>query len=202
MEILVTSIIAFTSTNIDDIFILTLFYGNKKFKGGEILAGQFLGIISLITISLIGSIAGLFIDPAYIGLLGIIPIYLGTRGILGLINNKTKSEQTNNQDKDEGKNHVLTVAGVTFANGGDNVGIYIPLFAALTWTNKITMVTIFLIMTFLWCLTAKYLTKHPYVAKAIDKYGHFVTPFVFVLLGLFIFYESGTIALLTQFLRG
>jgi cadmium resistance protein CadD (predicted permease) len=103
MEILVTSIIAFTSTNIDDIFILTLFYGNKKFKGGEILAGQFLGIISLITISLIGSIAGLFINPAYIGLLGLIPIYLGTRGILGLINNKTKVNRPTTRTRTKGK---------------------------------------------------------------------------------------------------
>jgi len=198
MEILVASVIAFLSTNIDDIFILTLYYGNKIFKDGEILAGQFLGIISLVTISLIGSLVGLFIDPAYIGLLGLIPIYLGARGIFGLIYNKTKSEQPDNQGADEGKNHVLTVAGVTFANGGDNIGIYIPLFATLSWTNKITMVTIFLVMTFLWCLIAKYLTKHPYVAKALDKYGHLVTPFVLVLLGLFILYESGALRLLTK----
>ncbi|HMG89879.1 MAG TPA: cadmium resistance transporter, partial [Chryseolinea sp.] len=178
--------------------ILTLFYGNKTFKDGEILGGQLLGISSLITVSLIGSLAGLFIDPAYIGLLGLIPIYLGARGILGLINAKTKSEQPDNHPKGKGKNHVMTVAGVTFANGGDNIGIYTPLFAALTWTNKITMITIFLVMTFLWCLAAKYLTKHPFVAKAVDKYGHLVTPFVLVLLGLYILYESGTLGLLTE----
>jgi cadmium resistance protein CadD (predicted permease) len=198
MEILITSVIAFASTNIDDIFILTLFYGNNKFKGGEILAGQLLGIISLIAISLIGSLAGLFIDPAYIGLLGLIPIYLGARGILGLIKTKTESEQPVNHTNDRRKNQVLTVAGVTIANGGDNIGIYTPLFAALTWTDKITMVTIFLIMTFLWCLTAKYLTKHPFVARAVDKYGHLVTPFVLVLLGLYILYESGSLSLFTK----
>ena len=198
MEILITSIIAFASTNIDDIFILTLFYGNKKFKDGEILGGQLLGIISLITVSLIGSLAGLFIDPAYIGLLGLIPMYLGARGILGLISAKIKGEERDNQPKSKGKNRVLAVAGVTFANGGDNIGIYTPLFAALTWANKIVMVTIFLAMTFLWCLAAQYLTKHPIVAKAVDKYGHLVTPFVLVLLGLYILYESGTLVLLTK----
>lgn len=192
MEIVITSIIAFASTNIDDIFILTLFYGNKKFKEGEILSGQILGISLLIAISLIGSLIGLLINPAYIGLLGLIPIYLGAKGIWGLLKNKTESEGSNNISKGEGKNHVLTIAGVTIANGGDNIGIYIPLFAALTWSNKITMVIIFLAMTLLWCVAAKYLTKHPYVEKAVDKYGHLVTPFVLILLGLYILFENGT----------
>jgi cadmium resistance protein CadD (predicted permease) len=78
----------------------------------------------------------------------------------------------------------LAVAAVTFANGGDNIGIDIPLFATLTGTNKLTMVTVFLLMTFLGCLMAKYLTTHSYVKKSVDKYGHCATPSVLVLLGL------------------
>ena len=66
----------------------------------------------------------------------------------------------------------------------------------MTSMNKIIMVTIFLAMTFLWCLAAKYFTKHPLVAKTVDKYGHIVTPFVLVLLGIYILYESGTFGLL------
>jgi cadmium resistance transport/sequestration family protein len=198
MEILITSVIAFISTNIDDIFILTLFYGNKKFKNKEILVGQFLGIIALISISLIGSLVGLFIAPAYIGLLGLFPIYLGAKGILRLIRDNTEEDQDDNENKNKGQNNVLTVAGVTVANGGDNIGIYIPLFVTLTWTNKLTMVSVFLVMTFLWCLTAKYFTKHPYVSKAVDKYGHFVTPFVLVLLGIYILYESETFGTLAM----
>jgi cadmium resistance transport/sequestration family protein len=194
MELLITSAIAFMSTNIDDIFILTLFYGNKKFKDGEILAGQFLGILSLIAISLIGSLVGLFIHQAYVGLLGLVPIYLGIRGIWGLFY-KTESVQANNLSRDESRSNLLTVAGVTVANGGDNIGIYVPLLTTLTWTHKLTMVVVFLVMTFLWCMMAKYLTKHPYVSKSVDKYGHLITPFVLVLLGLYILYESKTLRL-------
>ena len=198
MEILVASVIAFISTNIDDLFILTLFFGNKKIKGSEIVAGQFLGIISLIAISLIGSLAGLFINQVYIGLLGFIPIYLGAKGVLQLFKNESENKHDNSQLKVEKKNHVFTVAGVTFANGGDNIGIYIPLFATLTWASKTTMISVFLVMTFLWCLVAMYLAKHPYVSKMLDKYGHRITPFVLVLLGLYILYESDTLSLLSR----
>ena len=81
MEILLASILAFMSTNIDDIFILILFYGNKEYKESEIITGQFLGIITLIVVSLIGSLIGLVLPQAYIGLLGLIPLYLGIKGI-------------------------------------------------------------------------------------------------------------------------
>ena len=194
MEIIITSVLAFASTDIDDLFILTLFFGNKKFKNNEIIAGQFLGIITLIAISLLGSLLGLLIDTAFIGLLGLLPIYIGAKGLVSLM--KNKNEENHQTIINENKNHILTIAGVTIANGGDNIGIYIPLFASLNWMDKSIMVIIFLFMTLVWCLTAKYLVKHPYVAKTVDRYGHLLTPFVLILFGLFIMYESGTFGLL------
>jgi cadmium resistance transport/sequestration family protein len=191
MEIFLTSIIAFVSTNIDDIFILALFFGNKKINDREIIAGQFLGIISLITISMIGSLIGLLLPQAYVGLLGIIPIYLGAKSLWNLLH-ATGEDNENADVNSNRKNHILAVAGVTIANGGDNIGIYIPLFATLTWLDKGMMTIIFLVMTLLWCLMAKYFTTHPYVAKQIDKYGHIITPFVLILLGFYILYENGT----------
>jgi cadmium resistance protein CadD (predicted permease) len=98
-------------------------------------------------------------------------------------------------DKGRGGSKMLTVAGVTIANGGDNIGIYVPLFVTLTWSDKTTMVIIFLAMTVLWCMIAKYFVKHPYVASVVEKYGHIITPFVLVLLGIFILYENGTLGL-------
>lgn len=196
MEIFLASILAFVSTNIDDIFILILFYGNKKIKETEIIIGQFLGIITLIAVSLIGSLIGLILQDAYIGFLGLIPLYLGIKGILAIIKNEKHEEEGHHLKTN--KSSILSVAGTTFANGGDNIGIYVPLFATLTWEGKISMITIFLVMTFVWCMMAKYFTKHPYVAKVVDKYGHIIAPIVLVLLGLYIMYQTGTFGLLVS----
>jgi len=189
MEIFLASILAFVSTNIDDIFILILFFGNKKFKESEIIIGQFLGIILLIAVSLLGSMIGLILPEAYIGLLGLIPLYLGIRGIIAIAK---KEKHDEDPDLKTNSSNVLSVAGTTFANGGDNIGIYVPLFATLTWLDKFSMVAIFLIMTFVWCVMAKYFTNHPYVAKIVDQYGHIVAPIVLLFLGLYIMYEAGT----------
>ena len=194
MEILLTSITAFISTNIDDLFILTLFFGNKKIKTRDIIAGQFLGISALVMVSLAASLIGLVVDPAYVGLLGLVPIYLGLKGVWELI--RPEEEDRISGIETQG-NKVLAVSGVTFANGGDNIGIYTPLFATLGWPDKMFMVTVFLVFTALWCMMAMYFTKHPKVAAVVDKYGHIVTPLVLILLGVYILYESNTIGLLT-----
>lgn len=195
MEIIITSLIAFASTNVDDIFLLTLFYGDKRFRHREILAGQLLGIGTLIAISLVGSLLGLLVAPPYMGLLGLIPIFLGVKGIIALWRNDADADDEDLHTR-KGKSRLLSVAGVTIANGGDNIGIYVPLFATFAWPDKVVMITIFFLMTFVWCFTARYFVKHPYVAKNVERYGHIVTPFVLVALGVYIFYENGTFGLL------
>jgi cadmium resistance transport/sequestration family protein len=197
MEIVIASILAFATTNIDDIFILTLFFGSPKYASRDIVLGQYLGIGTLIAISFAGSFIGLVIDPKYIGLLGLIPIYIGIKSAVNI--NRQEEEQPDLKEKaDQAKNHfqkTLSVASVTIANGGDNISIYIPLFATLTIPGKLTMTLIFLLMTAVWCLAAKYLGKRPLVQQTVEKYGHLITPFVFILLGIYIIYESKTLEL-------
>jgi cadmium resistance transport/sequestration family protein len=196
MEIILTSIIAFASTNIDDIFILTLFFGDKRYRTRDIYIGQYLAIIALIAVSVIGSLIGNFVDSKYVGLLGLFPIYLGFRQLLRLMRDGNKSEELRNEKEDNSKTGILNVATVTFANGGDNIGTYVPLFASLTTSDKSIMISIFLAMVLIWLTTARYLTTHPMLTKVISKYGHIITPVVLVLLGLFILKENGSFEIL------
>ena len=196
MELIITSIIAFASTNIDDIFILMLFFANKEYKSKQVVLGQYLGIIALITISLIGSLIGLLIDQKYIGLLGLLPVYFGIRSITRLTQHKEKNEQEKTRVGITKSNKTLSIAAITLANGGDNIGIYIPLFAVLLIQQKVIMIAIFLMMVAVWCFAARYLSRHPAVARTIDKYGHIITPIVLIFLGIYILYESGTFKLI------
>jgi cadmium resistance transport/sequestration family protein len=199
MEVILASIVAFATTNIDDIFILTLFFGNRSYRPAHIVSGQFIGIITLIAIAFAGSFIGLVIDLKYIGLLGIVPLYIGVKSALRLKNSKEESESVDKfENSRAGFYQSLLVAGVTIANGGDNISIYIPLFATLTFSDKIVMISIFLIMTALWCFIANYLSGHPAIKRSVEKYGHIATPFIFILLGIYIMYESGTFDLVAD----
>ena len=54
------------------------------------------------------------------------------------------------------------------------------------------MTVVFLLMTAAWCFIANHLSNYPIMKKSLEKYGHIVTPFVFILLGIYIMYESKT----------
>ncbi|HEX6224848.1 MAG TPA: cadmium resistance transporter [Chryseolinea sp.] len=200
MQIIVASIFAFVTTNIDDIFILVLLFSDPKFKKRCIVLGQYLGIATLTGLSFVGSFVGLLIDVKYVGLLGIVPIYIGIKSLVALVRNISEEKEdvtiALNPLKTGSIFQILSVASITIANGGDNISIYVPLYATLTSTGKIAMTVIFLLMTGLWCLLARYISSHPFASKRIEKYGHLVTPFVFILLGIYIMYQSNTLDLL------
>jgi len=196
METLLASLIAFVVTNLDDIFILILFFSDPKLKHHNIIIGQFLGISTLILLSFAGSFVGLIIDIKYVGLLGIIPIYIGIKSLINLLYQRGSEEEVainlNSDSTGSQFKQTLAVASVTIANGGDNISIYIPLYAAFTTSGKVTMTVVFLLMTAAWCFIANHLSNHPIIKRSLEKYGHFITPFVFILLGIYIMYESET----------
>lgn len=78
---IITAFVSFMSTNIDDIFVLMLFSTqiNEVIKRRHIVIGQYLGIGVLTTISIIGALGISVIPHEYVGLLGLVPIYLGIK---------------------------------------------------------------------------------------------------------------------------
>lgn len=196
IETMVTALLAFASTNVDDLFILMVLFTatSQSFRPSNILAGQYLGIITLIGISLIGSLIGIVIPKVYIGLLGFFPIYLGIRKLFD-----------KNDDEDDspaitpGKKYILSsvispatlsVASITIANGADNIGIYIPLFVNLSIPNLILTTSIFLAMVLVWVKTAEYLVQHPRLKHTLARYNHVLFPCILIGLGIYILIES------------
>ncbi|PSB61932.1 transporter, partial [Chroococcidiopsis cubana CCALA 043] len=88
------------------------------------------------------------------------------------------------------------VAAVAVANGGDNISIYIPLFAGSQLASLGIIIAVFFLMLGVWCAIAYLLTRQPTIAYMLTRYGQPLVPFVLIGLGLFIMYERGTFNLL------
>ena len=85
----------------------------------------------------------------------------------------------------------LSVAAVTFSNGGDNIGVYVPLFSKYNSVNQITtLIAVFIAMTAVWCIASYYFVNHPLVASRIRHIGNIILPFVLIGLGIYILSES------------
>ena len=180
---------AFVSTNIDDIFLLLIFFSNSlKFSSYQIVIGQYIGIGLLIGISLMASFISFVIPSFVIGFMGIIPIIIGIKKLIEYHSNK-KTEQPNTISTNHSRQSLsfLSVAAVTFSNGGDNIGIYTPLFASNnTFSQVIILIVIFMVMTAVWCSIGYYLVNHSFLANKIRRIGHLVLPFVLIGLGIYI----------------
>ncbi len=204
-------ITAFVATNIDDIIILLLFFAqvDAKFRRRHIVFGQYLGFTLLIAASLPGFFGGLVVPHEWIGLLGLLPIAIGLKQLVDRQEDAPQVQTvTSELEPSSPSNSAVSflssvlnpqtykVAAVTVANGGDNISIYIPLFAGNTLISLGVILGVFFFMVGVWCAIAYQLTRQPTIARVLTRYGHAVVPFVLISLGLFIMYERGTFNLL------
>lgn len=191
------AIVLFASTNVDDVFVLVGFFSDKRFRTQDTVLGQYVGITALFGASVAASLISLVIPRAYIGLLGVIPILIGGKKLFELYLQRDRAEETIEHHSDANRNgRVATVALMTLANGGDNIGIYTPSFAIRSAHKIIVIAFVFVVMTAIWCFVAHAIVNHPRLGSPIRRYGHRVTPVVLVGLGVLILYQAGSFGLL------
>ena len=192
--LVLTAITMFVATNIDDLFVLMLFFANKDFNAKQVVIGQYIGVITLILISALSYFLKFLIPIQWIGLLGIVPIAIGLKNLKEL-----KKPDTNLPDiKEENKgmfsklktSKSLLVGSVTIANGGDNIGVYVPIFASINFYQALIIILTFLIMIGFWCLLSFKLVDNMVLGDRIRKYGHIIFPFVLIILGIGILAKS------------
>jgi cadmium resistance protein CadD (predicted permease) len=186
-------IAAFVSTNIDDLFILMIFFATLRLPSVQIILGQYIGMGSLMGISLVGSLITLIVPRNIIGLIGLFPIAIGIKELLELYNKGDKEEDEKLTKKLRRKKiqlPFLTVAAVTFS-GGEEIGVYTTLFATNNGVEAIiTLISVTMVLTAFWCFLANYLVKHSLLADIFRSIGSRVLPYVLIGLGLYILAEA------------
>jgi len=200
MESLVTliglAIVVFASTNIDDVFVLVAFFADKNFSARDVVIGQYAGVSTLYAVSAIAALISLIIPSAYIGLLGLAPIAIGTKKLCSLRRSQKKEEDLQRVSSTGAHGRRLAVAAVTMANGGDNIAVYTALFATRSGYELPTIGIVFAVMTGLLCLAAHWLVNHRALGAPIRHHAHRLVPFVLIGLGLLILIRTGTLQLL------
>lgn len=190
IETLILSITSFIGTNIDDMFINTLFFSEAETKADSksIVFGKYLGIGFLIILSILGAFGLQFLPQHYIGYLGLVPICLGIKEII--VNIKSKGDDEADDNVRKSTNKVINTAIITMANGADNIGVYIPLFAGFTvWQITLT-VCIFLFLIAVWCFIGKTLADLPVLKNFLTKYKGVIVPVVYIALGVYILMKN------------
>ena len=190
----VTSIILYSGTAVDLLIILMLFFAKRKSRKDiiNIYLGQFLGSVSLILLSLLFAFVLDYIPSKEIlGLLGLIPIFLGLKVLLlGDSDGEAIAKEGLRKDN---KNLIFLVAMITFAScGADNIGVFVPYFTTLNLANLIVALLTFLVMIYLLVFSAQKLAQVPSVGETLEKYSRWFIAVVYLGLGIYILIENNS----------
>lgn len=174
-----TSVVSFISTNLDDIFVLMLLYAQAQTPKARhsILIGQYLGAAILMTVCLAAAFGVGLLPGTYLRMLGFVPILLGLRA--------WRNRKADDNDR-VGNLGVVSVMLFALANGTDNIGIYIPLFAGEAPEALAVFLAVYALLLPFWCALARRLTQLPLLGEKLQKYKGILVPVVFILLGLYI----------------
>ena len=194
----VTSIILYSGTAVDLLIILMLFFAKRKSRKDiiNIYLGQFLGSVSLILLSLLFAFVLHYIPSKEIlGLLGLIPIFLGLKVLLlGDSDGEAIAKEGLRKDN---KNLIFLVAMITFAScGADNIGIFVPYFITLNLVDLIVALLTFLVMIYLLVFSAQKLAQVPSVEETLEKYSRWFIAVVYLGLGIYILIENNSFDML------
>lgn len=196
-QTIISAIGVYISTSIDYLIILIILFAqlSQNKQKWHIYAGQYLGTGLLVGASLVAAYVVNFVPEEWIvGLLGLIPIYLGIRfAIVGEDAEEEEEEIIERLEQSKANQLFWTVTLLTIASGGDNLGIYIPYFASLDWSQTLVALLVFVIGIIIFCEISRVLSSIPLIFETIEKYERIIVPLVFILLGLYIMYENGTI---------
>lgn len=184
----------FLVTNIDDIIVLSLFFARGAGQPGtttKIVVGQYLGFGGILIASVTVTLgAGLFLPEDAIPYFGLIPLLLGLVAAWQVWRNGHDDDSVADRPVS-----ALAVAAVTFANGGDNIGVYVPVFLAVGTSALVAYCVVFLVLVLVLVVAAKYVATRKPIAEVLERWEHVLFPLVLIVLGLVILIEGGAFGL-------
>jgi cadmium resistance protein CadD (predicted permease) len=176
--IIALALAAFVSTNVDDLFLLMLWF-LKRTSFRTVLLGQAAGFTALVLVSVLGYLGTMALAQSSVHWLGLLPIAIGIKQLL-----------STDQEDDRPADTWWTVATLTVANGGDSVAVYIPLFSRYNMRNVGLIIFCFYVSLCLWVAFARFAAEKLARNERIHRIAHRATPFAIILIGVVILFSA------------
>jgi cadmium resistance protein CadD (predicted permease) len=184
---------AFASTNVDNAVVTVAMVASAPpERARRIAAGQVVGFATLVLAALGMALLLFEISTRVIGLLGLIPLALGIRGLFELRHAESRARLAGRAIG----SGFLAAAVVTFGAGGDNLAVYIPLFRVAHLRGTIGTLLIFAVCEALLTLFILWAGRHPRVRGPMTAIGVVATPILYCVIGLLVLIEAGTLSAL------
>lgn len=177
---------AFIGTNLDNLVLLVAFYSRYKQQTKIVAAGYISGMLLIGGISVVIGEGGDFIPIAYLGMLGVIPIVMGVIALLQLFRAGDSDATTGIAKVSNHRAIFMGVLMTQLSNGADSIITFSVFLADSTDATDYLIALTFLAMICLFAWTAYYSLTHRKLSDILDRYGRYVTPFILILVGVYI----------------
>jgi cadmium resistance protein CadD (predicted permease) len=182
INIIVLATMAFISANTDGMIIAIAYLTDPNYDGKNILYGQIIGFWFLTIVSLILAQSLFFIPKGNARWLGIVPIIFGFAKLLKYSSRGTiRPPSVPRSDR-----QIQEICILTVATGADDILAYTPIFATRTLREVSVLSIVFVVMTIIWWMIAKWLADHGIVRKAVSKGGPILVPLLIICIGVLI----------------
>jgi cadmium resistance protein CadD (predicted permease) len=194
-----TAAALFAGTNVDDLVVLGVLSASAQAATAEsasplrrwqLWGGQYAGFTVLVGLSLAAGRGLAVIPEHWLGLLALVPIALGVVRLAAAV----RSQRSGEPPPAPSAGGLGGVAALTIVNGADNLAVYTPFFAASDAGRIAVTLAVFAVGVALWCLAGWLLVRHSRAAQAVQRYGHWILPVAFILIGLYLLQELGAFA--------
>jgi cadmium resistance protein CadD (predicted permease) len=191
LAVVLAALALFASTNVDDIVVLTVLNISARLGGGprcwQIWTGQYAGFTVLVAVSLAAA-GGLALVPVgWLWLLGLLPLGLGLYKLAAAI----RARRSGETEPPRIVTGLVGVIGLTIVNGSDNISVYTPVFRTSSLADNVVAIAVFMAGTALYCLAGSRLASHHAVTRLIERWGEWIVPAVFIVIGIYIIGKAG-----------
>lgn len=180
-SLLVAAFLAFAAATVDDLIIVTTLFTSYRAAGRprptSIVAGQYVGFLAIIVVSLLAAAGLRAVPDRWVGLVGFIPIAIGLWELWRLRGSDENS-------RPPPVSTVVAIATVTFANGADDIGLFTPLFRSLQVIPGLLLASEFFLLIGLWCAVGALLGSYRAFVATLGQISHWLVPLVFILIGV------------------
>ncbi|WPQ68531.1 cadmium resistance transporter [Weissella paramesenteroides] len=175
-------VITFLGVNFDFFFMLLFLL--KKYRVSQVIIGYLIGVIILLTASYsIGAVLASFLPEWILGLLGVLPIYIALH------------DNDEEQDNDSKRSPIITVL-LTYVSvcAGCVLAIFLPVMVGESFKSFLITLLIIAMLTIVIVFIVKLVADMKIVTGLMDRYGEILMKVCYVLIGLYVFWDSGLIS--------
>nr|WP_021038294.1 CadD family cadmium resistance transporter [Bacillaceae bacterium JMAK1]AGQ45461.1 cadmium resistance transporter family protein CadD [Bacillaceae bacterium JMAK1] len=196
---ILTAIAAYIATAIDYLIILIILFSQTLKKGQlkHIVFGQYLGTAIILFVSLLVALGMTLVPQQWmVGLLGVLPIYLGIKVWVKGGEDTEESAILSLFSSGKFNQLFLTVTVIVLASSADDFAVYVPYITTLNMSEIFVVIIVFFIMVGILSYLSYRLANIPFISEKIEKYEQWIVPIVFIGLGIYIMLENEVFSML------